>query len=116
MLPQQDMSESIMRRVYVVYFFRRLMYPVIAEMVIIAGAIAVSTISVSFGDVIANAQQVSSMSAFLNYIVGAVLHTEIGMQLSLLVGAGVSVFFIWKISRTISTVRGTLGEARFAQQ
>ncbi len=106
-MPQRDMSEIIMSRVNFVYFVRRLMYPFIAEVVIMSGAIAASVTFISFGHVMTNLESVSSLPAFFNYALSTVLNTEVNIQLSIIAGTGVSAFFVWKVFQTSKSLRGT---------
>ena len=100
MLPQKDMAESVMERVRILFVLRRLMYPLIVEAAVIAGGILYLTAFVSIGDVIANTRNVASLEAFAGYIVSAISHTELVMQLLLLAIVSSSVFFVWKMLRT----------------
>lgn len=106
MLPKEDIKEGIMRRIYVVYFMRKLVYPAIAEAVTLAGLAAAFVSFVSFNNVVQNAMSVVSVSAFMQYALSALMQTEVFMQIVLAAGIGVSAFFMYKILHTVREVRG----------
>ena len=113
MLPQKDMAESVMERVRILFVLRRLMYPLIVEAAVIAGGILYLTAFVSIGDVIANTRNVVSLEAFAGYIVSAISHTELVMQLLLLAIACFSIFFAWKAFKTFKIA--AVSRSSFAQ-
>lgn len=104
MTNERELREKIMRRVWGVYLFRRLMSPALRLAGLVAvGAVLVSSVSVKH--IVENALSVSGFSGLTRFLFSAVLDTSFLIQ-SLLVLALVLIALF---------VRDAFESARFAR-
>jgi len=101
MLPQRDLSEKIMHRVRAIFVFRSLMLPILVELGAVGALVLVVVMSVSLTDVMLNFQNSVSEGFVLTYVYWAIVNTELTLQIFMLLGFGVSVYFVYRFAKTV---------------
>ncbi len=100
MLPQTDLKEIVMRRVRVVFIVRSLIVPVALELGVVGGFVAAIVGFVSVGDVFANMRQAESIGSVFSYSYQAVLHTELFVQMGMVLALLASGYFTYRLVKT----------------
>lgn len=83
-----------MRRVYVLWFLRKLTSPAVLKVVVLVALIWRSSRYVSYKDVVLNSPSIAEVGASVNFFTSAFINTELYMQLLLI---GVVLVATWSV-------------------
>ena len=101
MKTEQQLRESIMRRVYGVYFLRQASAPVVRVVLLGVLALALKQL-ISITSVLQNLSHTNGVSGFFYYVFSAFTGTEFLVQLTVLVGAFVVLVSIRDVLASIN--------------
>jgi len=89
------LKSQIMRRVYVIYWFRRLRSsPTVYKVVGFFGVIGINLTVNSVPDVVANVSRTGGLGAASNYLLSSFLKSELGAQTALVAGGLISALIL----------------------
>ncbi len=101
MRTNEEMQNSIMRRVWAVYFFRRLFSPAVRVGVVLASAIILVG-QVSVPDVMANAYNVADIMGLMTFAFSAFLDTSVMVQTAVVAAGLVTALSFTDLVRTLA--------------
>ena len=99
-----QLTQSIMRRVYAIYILRRLLSPPAIKLYILAIFAGSLVRQVSLDNILANAGQTSGLFGFLNFWLTALAHTETLIQLAIALIVIILCFLLRDIYRNLASV------------
>lgn len=97
---QQNSNKRIMRRIYAIYLWHRLINPMMLKVYVVIAFVAVLSASVSISHVIANMPAVTNFSEWYQFNIAAFNHTELSVKVLL---ASVIMLGIWLLRDLIKT-------------
>ncbi|MDP3661428.1 MAG: hypothetical protein Q8R17_01055 [bacterium] len=102
-----SVRREVMRRVYVVFFLRKVVKPFLVKMGSVAALALVATAFVSVQNVLGNMPSPAEFAAFGKFVLSAFLNTELTVQALSLALAVLAVFAVRDLTRVsrLFTVR-----------
>lgn len=103
----QSVKREVMRRVYVVFFLRKVVKPFMVKMGSVAALVLAATAFVSVQNVLGNMPSPAEFAAFGKFMLSAFLNTQLIVQAITLALAVLAVFAIRDLTRVsrLFTVR-----------
>ncbi len=100
---QSELSADVMRRVWVVYFVRRILNSEVVKGAVLGACCVTAIFLVSIPNVIHNMTTLPGIAEEAAYLMGAFLKTSFVVESVLVVAVGVGGLLFWDIGRNVSS-------------